>query len=123
MATVFRTPRGLAGLGYEGGLEHSRPRCDAQDADGDQEQAARLLVLFTALRSSVSILEVPFVAWLGKISYSIYLTHYFIREPFEQVLYFKVPRKGYFQTGIWTGDLLAAFFVLLVLAVSHFTFR
>lgn len=80
------------------------------------------LVLFTALRSSVSILEVPFVAWLGKISYSIYLTHYFIREPFEQVLYFKVPRTGYFQTGIWTGDLLAAFFVLLVLAVSHFTF-
>ncbi len=63
------------------------------------------------------------MAWLGKISYSIYLTHYFIREPFEQVLYFKVPRKGYFQTGIWTGDLLAAFFVLLVLAVSHFTFR
>ena len=81
------------------------------------------LVLFAALRSSASILEVPFCLLVGENLILDLFDPLLDTRPFEQVLYFKVPRRSCFQTGIWTGDLLAAFFVLLVLAVSRSTFR
>jgi len=95
----------------------------------EARKEAEALVLAIALAPTsgfATVLRLAPLAWLGKVSYSIYMVHWAVLFVFYigLVRFGHVPMNvdGVFQTGNLVGGMLALFAVAVVLVVSHFTF-
>ena len=81
--------------------------------------------LFMALVIACSKTTASPLVYLGSISYSIYMVHALIVWTFEFVLQYllRLPRDPLYQTGCWTGDVLALLYLAAVIGVSSITYK
>lgn len=88
------------------------------------------LVASAPTNRACDALQTPFLSWLGKVSYSIYMVHFGIVWIFAEALEAlgtparAVPgRDAVLDPGTWVGALCVVLFVAAVLGVSQLTFH
>jgi peptidoglycan/LPS O-acetylase OafA/YrhL len=89
---------------------------------------ALVVVVFARERGAVSAaLRTRAFVWLGTLSYSIYMTHFFIARRMAELLSYAreagIPGTGLLGVEKWAGDVLVFLYLLLVIGLSAVTYR
>lgn len=72
-----------------------------------------LLVFYFLLNMSFSFFGATFLSWVGKISYSLYLTHLFVIHGFDRLLY-PMDRVELYSISVFLTSILISFLVAYV---------